>query len=104
VEAIAAAKAPHRELPNSGNLTGSGGLPSRRHLMSILPFPFSQSFRNLWSAMLGRRPAGDTPSTPDVVLHDPASQRPHDLDDPFVDPKAQARVGDAIANAARNKT
>jgi hypothetical protein len=38
-----------------------------------------------------------------VVLHDPASQKPHDLDDPFFDHKVQARVGEAIAKAARKK-
>ena len=72
--------------------------------MSSRPFSLSQSFRNLWSAIRGRRPPAETASASGVVLHDPGSQRPHDLDDPFVDPKVQARVGDAIANAAQKKT
>jgi hypothetical protein len=38
-----------------------------------------------------------------VVLHDPGAQGPHDLDDPFFDPKVQARIGDAIANATQRK-
>jgi hypothetical protein len=38
-----------------------------------------------------------------VVLHDPAAQGPHDLDDPFFDPKVQARIGDAIASATQKK-
>jgi hypothetical protein len=38
-----------------------------------------------------------------VVLHDPGAQGPHDLDDPFFDPKVQARIGDAIASATQKK-
>ena len=38
-----------------------------------------------------------------VFLHDPAAERPHDLDDPFFDNNAQARMGKAIANAKENK-
>lgn len=52
--------------------------------------------------MLGRKPpAADQASG--VVLHDPAAQRPHDLDDPFFDPKVQARIAEAITNAAQKK-
>ena len=40
---------------------------------------------------------------PGVFLHDPAADRPHDLDDPFFDNKAQARIGKAIANAMQKK-
>jgi hypothetical protein len=36
-----------------------------------------------------------------VIIHDPAAQGPQDLDDPFLDTKAQARVGQVIARAAR---
>ena len=38
-----------------------------------------------------------------VFLHDPAAGRPHDLDDPFFDNKAQARIGKAIADAMQKK-
>ena len=38
---------------------------------------------------------------PEVIIHDPAAQGPQDLDDPFLDTKAQARVGQVIARAAR---
>jgi hypothetical protein len=36
-------------------------------------------------------------------LHDPAASRPHDLDDPFFDPKAQERMAEVIAVSARKK-
>jgi hypothetical protein len=38
-----------------------------------------------------------------VVVHDPASQQPHDLDDPFFDRDVQARIGKAIAKAVQKK-
>ena len=34
-----------------------------------------------------------------VILHDPAAERPHDLDDPFFDANVQRRVGALIASA-----
>ena len=36
-----------------------------------------------------------------VFLHDPAAGRPKNLDNPFHDARAQERVGDLIARAAR---
>jgi hypothetical protein len=39
---------------------------------------------------------------PEVVLHDPASSKPHDLDNPFQDSKAQERIGVAIAKATQS--
>jgi len=33
------------------------------------------------------------------LLHDPAAQRPHDLDDPYFDSKVQARAGKVIGGA-----
>ena len=39
---------------------------------------------------------------PAVIVHDPASQGPHDLDNPFHDPGVQTRIAGVIAeNAAR---
>jgi hypothetical protein len=38
---------------------------------------------------------------PEVIIHDPKAQGPRDLDDPFLDPQAQARVGDLIGRAAQ---
>jgi hypothetical protein len=57
---------------------------------SILPI-----FRKLWSAASPTRP-----SWPDLIIHDPESSKPHDLDDPFFDRKVRERVGAVIAKAA----
>ena len=37
-----------------------------------------------------------------VILHDPASDRPKNLDNPFHDAGAQERVGDLIARSTRS--
>jgi hypothetical protein len=37
------------------------------------------------------------------ILHDPASSKPHDLDDPFFERKIQERVGQLIAAAAHRR-
>lgn len=38
-----------------------------------------------------------------VVIHDPASSRAHDLDDPFFDAKVQERMAAVIAGHAERK-
>lgn len=60
----------------------------------------SEAFRRLWSSAPGN-PANKKP--PEVMLHDPAAQRPHDLDDPFYDQKVQERVASMISDAAKKK-
>ena len=55
--------------------------------------------RNLWSSVVGKK-ASELPSG--VILHDPASQGPRDLDDPFFDQEVQARIGREIARAAKD--
>jgi hypothetical protein len=40
---------------------------------------------------------------PAVIVHDPAAQAPHDLDDPFFDSRVQSRMADVIANAGQKK-
>jgi hypothetical protein len=63
---------------------------------------FSQAVRDFWSKLTSKRTS--PPETrPEVFLHDPAAQRPHDLDDAFFDPKVQARVAEVIAATARKK-
>ena len=58
--------------------------------------------RELWSSVTGRSPAA-APAAPEVIVHDPASERPHDLDDPFFDPEVQSRMAGVIAgNAAKS--
>ncbi len=39
----------------------------------------------------------------ETVLHDPAAARPHDLDDPYFDPKVQERFADVIAHSMQDK-
>ena len=41
------------------------------------------------------------PAAPEVIVHDPGAERPHDLDDPFFDPKVQSRMAGVIANNAK---
>jgi hypothetical protein len=42
-------------------------------------------------------------SRPGIMIHDPDSSKPHDLDDPLFDREVQGRVGAAIANATIQK-
>ena len=58
------------------------------------------AFQQFWSHILGRE---TVPTLPDVVVHDPMLDKPHDLDDPFFDPKVQERIGGAIAKAAKSR-
>jgi hypothetical protein len=60
---------------------------------------FAQKVRKLWSAAKGE----SEPAAPAVIVHDPAAQRAHDLDDPFFDNNVQKRVADVIADAGRKK-
>jgi hypothetical protein len=62
-----------------------------------------KSIRDLWLTVTGRR-ANSDPARTDVVVHDPGSQKPHDLDDPFHDPGVQSRMADVIAHSAAKKT
>jgi hypothetical protein len=60
---------------------------------------------SIWSTFEKWRPRlrGRWSSPPAVVIHDPNSSKPHDLDDPFFDRRVQERVGAMIAKAARKK-
>ena len=60
---------------------------------------FTHTLRNLWARLIG--PAD--PQVPPVVVHDPAAQRAHDLDDPFFDDKVQTRIGDVIAHSGQQQ-
>ena len=53
-------------------------------------------------AMTGRQSARQAP-LPEVIVHDPGAERPHDLDDPFLDPKVQSRIAGVIADNAAKK-
>jgi hypothetical protein len=62
----------------------------------------SQSLEKLWSWLT--RPVEVPPAhIPDIIVHDPAARRAHDLDDPFFDDKVQARMADVIAGAGHKK-
>jgi len=65
------------------------------------PFqPLWRHARQLWATLTGRAPSLPQPRD---FLHDPAASRPHNLDDPFFDPKAQRRVAEVIASSAHKK-
>ena len=58
--------------------------------------------RNLWT----RLTAPNDPKAervPPVIVHDPAAQKAHDLDDPFFDQTVQTRIADVIAHAGQKK-
>ena len=61
----------------------------------------AQTVRNFWFAVTGQPAHEATP--PEVILHDPGAQRPHDLDDPFFDPEVQSRIAGVIADNAKKK-
>jgi len=61
-----------------------------------------QRVRDFWCAMTGQRSARQAP-LPEVIVHDPGAERPHDLDDPFLDPKVQSRIAGVIADNAAKK-
>jgi hypothetical protein len=65
---------------------------------------FVQTVRGLWFAITGRKHSDRAKASPGVILHDPGAQGPHDLDDPFFDPKVQARMADVIAKNAAKKS
>jgi hypothetical protein len=65
--------------------------------MGVSDQPTLQSIRDFWSSATGQ----SIPSVPRAVLHDPAAQRAHDLDDPFFDGDVQRRMAKVIADAAR---
>ena len=60
-----------------------------------------KTFRELWSSLTGHSVASKP--APAVVVHDPAAQKPHDLDDPFFDPGVQSRMAGVIAGVAAKK-
>jgi hypothetical protein len=62
----------------------------------------SQAVRTYWFKVTGQKDRHQN-NAAGVFLHDPAAERPHNLDDPFHDPKVQARVGEAISSAMRKK-
>jgi hypothetical protein len=61
----------------------------------------ARTIRDLWFALTGRH---SVPAmAPEVIVHDPGAQRPHNLDDPFFDPEVQSRMAGVIADNAAKK-
>ena len=58
-----------------------------------------QWLQKLWSTLTGK----SEPAPSAVIVHDPAAQRAHDLDDPFFDDKVQTRIADVISGAGQKK-
>ena len=61
----------------------------------------AQRFRDVWFSVTA--PQASKPEYPEVIVHDPAAQQPHNLDDPFFDSGVQSRVARVIANNASTK-
>jgi hypothetical protein len=63
----------------------------------------AQTIRHFWLAITGQDSVR-APAPPEVIVHDPGAERPHDLDDPFLDPKVQSRMAAVIADSAKRTT
>ena len=81
--------------PARATRRGLYGLSSRSIMASL-----AQTIRHFWSAMTGQDSARRAGSA-EVIVHDPGAERPHDLDDPFFDPKVQSRMAGVIADNAK---
>jgi len=62
---------------------------------------FLRGIRRVW-ADHGRRRAQHHGRVPEVIVHDPGATRAQNLDDPFLDKKAQERAATLIARAAQS--
>jgi transposase len=74
---------------------------------AVCPGPLIMSGILYSLSLIGRRLGGSLSKKeprPAVVDHDPAADRPHDLDDPFFDAKVQRRVAEALAASAQDKS
>ena len=87
----------------SGPATPKPTKPVETKPDQVRPFQtMSQVVRDLWPAV--SEPAPPPAPPPDtIIVHDPAAQAPHDLDDPFFEQRTQARVASAIAEAVQKK-
>ena len=54
---------------------------------------------NAWSAATAKA-TGRVSRRPAFFIHDPEAENPKDLDDPFIDPNVQERIGQLIARAS----
>jgi len=88
-----------RRLPCVGTKRHPGHVEMTRQVRSLL-----RSALKMCSALLGGERAKPGAGIPEVFIHDPKAQGPQNLDDPFLDTEAQARVGETIARAARHES
>ena len=65
--------------------------------------PMLQAIRRFRMAATGQKSPYPHLTAREAVVHDPAAQQPHDLDDPYFDPKVQRRFADVISNAMLKK-
>jgi hypothetical protein len=63
---------------------------------------FIQILTQLWSTVAVKRRSRSR--SQGVIIHDPAAQNAQDLDDPFLNPEAQARIGRIIGNQSKRVT
>lgn len=57
-----------------------------------------------WRFLRGRTGSRAPGIVPDqVITHDPAASKPHDLDDPFHSPEVQENIGKIIAQTRMKK-
>ena len=62
-----------------------------------------QAVRRFWMAAIGQKSPYPQVAARDAIVHDPAAQRPHNLDDPYFDLKVQKRFADVISHSMRDK-
>jgi hypothetical protein len=60
----------------------------------------AQTIRHFWFTLTGQDSVREA-APPEVIVHDPGAAAPHDLDDPFFDPKVQSRMAGVIADNAK---
>jgi hypothetical protein len=60
-----------------------------------------RALRSIWAAVTGQKRS--VRKAPELMLHDPSSKRPRDLDDPFIDRDVQLRMAQVIANSVEKK-
>jgi hypothetical protein len=71
---------------------------------AAMPGRIRTMIQTFWSSLTGRNPeSGILSEMPPVLLHDPAAQGPHDLDDPYLDENVQKRFGGTISKSMQDR-
>jgi hypothetical protein len=61
----------------------------------------SHTAMRLWNFLICS--AGIRPQGAEVIVHDPAAQKVQNLDDPFLDPETQRRIGKLIGDSSNQR-